>query len=45
MDERDGAAFLAAQEQKPVTMKTVMSAARAEMRKLDRPINEAELRV
>ena len=39
------AAFLAAQEEKPVTMPLVLQAARAEFRKLDRPINEAEFRL
>ncbi|MBE9199613.1 MULTISPECIES: ATP-binding protein [unclassified Nodularia (in: cyanobacteria)] len=36
------AAFLAAQAGTPVTMKIVLSAARTEFRKLERPINEAD---
>ncbi len=36
------AAFMAAQVDGPVTMPLVLSAARAEFRKLERPINEAE---
>jgi len=39
------AAFLAAQADTPVTMPLVMEAARAEFRKLERPINEADFRV
>ncbi|GAB4367348.1 MAG: ATP-binding protein [Elainellaceae cyanobacterium] len=38
------ATFLAAQNQTPVTMPLVLSAARTEFRKLDRPINEADFR-
>ena len=38
------AAFLAAQADTPVTMPLVLEAARAEYRKLNRPINEAEFR-
>lgn len=38
------AAFLAAQKKTPVTMPLVLQAARAEFRKLDRPINEADFR-
>ena len=38
------AAFLAAQAGTPVTMLLVLNAARAEFRKLDRPINEADFR-
>jgi ATP-dependent 26S proteasome regulatory subunit len=38
------AAFAAAQNGQTVTMPILLAAARAEMRKLDRPINEAELR-
>lgn len=38
------ATFLAAQTQTPVTMPLVLSAARTEFRKLDRPINEADFR-
>jgi hypothetical protein len=38
------AAFVAAQNGKTVTMPILLAAARAEMRKLDRPFNEAELR-
>lgn len=37
-------AFLAAQANTPVTMPLVLTAARTEFRKLDRPINEAEFR-
>jgi hypothetical protein len=39
------AAFLAASEGGAVTMPLIMRAARAEFRKMDRPLNEAELRV
>jgi hypothetical protein len=39
------AAFAAAQLQSRVTMPIVLSAARTEFRKLDKPINEAEFRV
>jgi hypothetical protein len=38
------AAFLAVQAGTPVTMRCILDAARTELRKLDRPINEAELR-
>jgi len=38
------AAFLAAQAGTPVTMSLVLNAARAEFRKLERPINEADFR-
>jgi ATPase family associated with various cellular activities (AAA) len=38
------AAFLAAQANTPVTMQFVLDATRAEFRKLERPINEAEFR-
>jgi SpoVK/Ycf46/Vps4 family AAA+-type ATPase len=38
------AAFLAAQSGPPITMTHVLQAARAEFRKLERPINEAEFR-
>lgn len=38
------AAFLAAQAKTPVVMQTVLDAARTELRKLDRPINEADFR-
>jgi hypothetical protein len=38
------AAFLAARADTPVTMPLVLRAARGEFRKLERPINEAELR-
>jgi SpoVK/Ycf46/Vps4 family AAA+-type ATPase len=38
------AAFLAAQAATPVTMPIVLSSARMEYRKLDRPINEADFR-
>jgi SpoVK/Ycf46/Vps4 family AAA+-type ATPase len=38
------AAFLAAQAGEPVTMRLVLDAARTELRKLDRPINEADFR-
>jgi hypothetical protein len=38
------AAFVAAELQKPVTMEMVLAADRAEFRKLDRPINEADFR-
>jgi SpoVK/Ycf46/Vps4 family AAA+-type ATPase len=38
------AAFLAAHAGTPVTMPLVLTAARTEFRKLDRPINEAEFR-
>lgn len=38
------AAFLAAHHAKPVTMPLVLSAVRSELLKLDRPVNEAELR-
>ncbi|MBD2511490.1 ATP-binding protein [Nostoc sp. LEGE 12447] len=37
-------AFLAAQQQTPVTMPLVLQAARTEFRKLERPINEADFR-
>ncbi len=39
------AAFLAAGAGTPVTMQLVLAAARAEFRKLDRPVNEADFRV
>ena len=39
------AAFLAASQGGPVTMPLVLSAARSELRKLDRPVSEAELRI
>ncbi|MBD2729686.1 ATP-binding protein [Nostoc sp. FACHB-892] len=39
------AAFLAAEAGTPVTMQLVLAAARAEFRKLDRPVNEADFRV
>jgi hypothetical protein len=39
------AAFLAAQAGTNVTMKLVLDAARAEFRKLERPVNEADLRL
>jgi hypothetical protein len=38
------AAFLAANEGRPVTMPTILGAARTELRKLARPVNEADLR-
>ncbi|AFY34117.1 ATP-binding protein [Calothrix sp. PCC 7507] len=38
------AAFLAAQQETPVTMSLVLQAARTEFRKLDRPINEIDFR-
>ncbi len=38
------AAFLAAQMGGPVTMQSVLDAARTELRKLERPINEADFR-
>ncbi len=38
------AAFLAAKQGTPVTMSLVLDAARAEFRKLDKPINEADFR-
>jgi hypothetical protein len=38
------AAFLAAQKGPPVTMQHILTAARIEFRKLERPINEAEFR-
>ncbi|HJV61281.1 MAG TPA: ATP-binding protein [Albitalea sp.] len=38
------AAFMAAQRGTPVTMPLLMAALRAELRKLDKPINEAEFR-
>jgi hypothetical protein len=38
------AAFLAAQAGTPVTMSSILSAARSEFRKLDRPVNEADFR-
>jgi hypothetical protein len=38
------AAFLAAEADSPVTMKHLFEAGRIELRKLDRPINEADLR-
>ncbi len=40
-----GAAFLAAQAGTPVTMELLFDAGRAEMRKLEHPINEAEFRL
>ena len=39
------AAFLAAEAGKPVTMAQVLEAARAEFRKLERPVDEADFRV
>ena len=39
------AAFLAAQNGTPVTMPLVLTAARAEFRKLDKPINEGDFRL
>ncbi|MBN3925377.1 ATP-binding protein [Nostoc sp. NMS4] len=39
------AAFLAAGAGTPVTMQLMLAAARAEFRKLDRPVNEADFRV
>ncbi len=39
-----GAAFLAAEAQTPVTMPLVIKAARTELKKLDRPVDEASLR-
>jgi ATPase family associated with various cellular activities (AAA) len=39
-----GAAFLAARAGGPVTMETVLSAMKSELRKLDRPAHEADLR-
>jgi hypothetical protein len=39
------AAFLAAQAGTAVTMQSILNAARAEFRKLERPINEAEFRL
>jgi hypothetical protein len=39
------AAFLAAQNDTPVTMPLVLTAARAEFRKLDKPINEGDFRL
>lgn len=39
------AAFLAAGTGTPVTMQLMLAAARAEFRKLDRPVNEADFRV
>ncbi|TAH49046.1 MAG: ATP-binding protein [Chloroflexota bacterium] len=39
------AAFLAAQNKTPVTMPQVLTAMRAEFRKLDKPINEVEFRI
>jgi hypothetical protein len=38
------AAFLAAQRATPVTVPLIMAAVRSELRKLDKPINEAEFR-
>jgi hypothetical protein len=38
------AAFLAAQARSPVTMPLILEAARTELRKLDRPVNESDLR-
>jgi SpoVK/Ycf46/Vps4 family AAA+-type ATPase len=38
------AAFLAARTDTPVTMPQILASARAELRKLDRPVNSAELR-
>jgi hypothetical protein len=38
------AAFLAAKAGTPVTMHTVLEAARTELRKLDRPVNESDFR-
>ncbi|HWU87960.1 MAG TPA: AAA family ATPase [Kofleriaceae bacterium] len=38
------AAFLAAQRATPVTVPLIMTAVRSELRKLDKPINEAEFR-
>jgi ATPase family protein associated with various cellular activities (AAA)/winged helix domain-containing protein len=38
------AAFLAAKDDRPITMPLVLAGARAEFRKLDRPINEADFR-
>jgi ATPase family associated with various cellular activities (AAA) len=38
------AAFLAAQKPEPVTMQILMMAARMEMRKLEKPVSEAEFR-
>ena len=38
------AAFLAARAGRPVTMPMLLAAARTELRKLDKPINEAEFR-
>ncbi|OGB24076.1 MAG: hypothetical protein A3I66_11420 [Burkholderiales bacterium RIFCSPLOWO2_02_FULL_57_36] len=38
------AAFMAAQERKPVTMPTMLAAARGEMKKLDKPFSEAEFK-
>ena len=39
-----GAAFLAAEARTPVTMPLIIKSARTELRKLDRPIDEASLR-
>jgi hypothetical protein len=39
------AAFLAAREEKKVTMELILKAARTEYKKLERPINEADFRV
>jgi hypothetical protein len=39
------AAFLAAGAGTPVTMQLMLAAARAEFRKLDRPVNETDFRV
>ncbi len=39
------AAFLAAREQKKVTMELILQAARTEYKKVERPINEADFRV
>lgn len=38
------AAFLAAQEETPVTMRLLLKAARTEFKKLSRPVNEADFR-
>ena len=38
------AAFLATQEKSPVTMLFVLKAARAEFKKLERPLNEADFK-
>jgi hypothetical protein len=39
------AAFLAARDRSPVTMALLLAAARMELRKLERPINEADFRI